>query len=450
MPPKDDVLPAEEQPLPTAISHNADSPGYITESDPEVDPKEDDKDPEVELANYPDDTNDDKEEDESSGDVVDDEEEDEGKDEYEEEEEEQLAPADSVLPPACQVDKFLAISTQPSSPLTSYSSPQPQIPSPPLPVSSTLPISPPSSTSHLLPIVLLHTRESMAMMRVAAPSTYILAPRSRILPSETPPSGTPLLLPIPLPTPSQPLVLPSTNCRAGVSEVTLPPRKRLCITLGPRFEVGKSLFAPTTRPTRYFRRDYGFVTRLDDKIKRNLERDVGYKIIDTWDAMVEAIQEVPATDVAELSQRMTYFIMTVRQDTDEIYRRLDDAKVDRSLMSGQLNLLHRDRLTQARTARPMKECRRQTQLTEALTLLRTMQTQMAALQSQQTPVRDPAHLDVPEEADKREATRSENEEDNHDSGMSGRRQAPLARECTYPDFINANPYILRVLKEFSS
>ncbi|GKC34235.1 hypothetical protein Tco_1046619, partial [Tanacetum coccineum] len=39
------------------------------------------------------------------------------------------------------------------------------------------------------------------------------------------------------------------------------------------------------------------------------------------------------------------------QDTDEIYGRLDDAQDDRSLMSGQLNLLHRDRRSHARTAR---------------------------------------------------------------------------------------------------
>ncbi|GKE67223.1 hypothetical protein Tco_1521384 [Tanacetum coccineum] len=74
--------------------------------------------------------------------------------------------------------------------------------SPPLPASPTYPLgykvatirlragSP--STSHtlplLLPIVLPHTRASMAMMRDATPSTYILAPRS-----ETPPSGTPPL-----------------------------------------------------------------------------------------------------------------------------------------------------------------------------------------------------------------------------------------------------------------
>ncbi|GKC51235.1 hypothetical protein Tco_1073980 [Tanacetum coccineum] len=43
--------------------------------------------------------------------------------------------------------------------------------------------------------------------------------------------------------------------------------------------------------------------------------------------------------------------------------------------------------------------RRQAQITEALTLLRTLQTQMAALQSQQRPARDPTHPDVPKEAD---------------------------------------------------
>ncbi|GKD64601.1 putative reverse transcriptase domain-containing protein [Tanacetum coccineum] len=35
----------------------------------------------------------------------------------------------------------------------------------------------------------------------------------------------------------------------------------------------------------------------------------------------------------------------------------------------------------------------------------------------------------------REVTRNRNGEDNHDSGMGGRRQAPLARKCTYPDFM---------------
>ncbi|GKC90516.1 hypothetical protein Tco_1151165, partial [Tanacetum coccineum] len=151
------------------------------------------------------------------------------------------------------------------------------------------------------------------------------------------------------------MLLPSADCRAGVSEVTLPPRKRLYITLGPRFEVGESSSTPTARPTGEFRRDYGFVATLDNEIRRNLKRDVGYGITDTLDEIVEDMHGTPiATNVAELSQRMTDFVMTIRQDTDEIYGRLNDTQDDRSLMSGQLNMLRGDRRAHARTARFMK------------------------------------------------------------------------------------------------
>ncbi|GKF53678.1 hypothetical protein Tco_0160588, partial [Tanacetum coccineum] len=50
MPLEDEVLPAEEQTLPAALSPTADSPGYAPESDPGEDPEEDDdEDP----ADYP-------------------------------------------------------------------------------------------------------------------------------------------------------------------------------------------------------------------------------------------------------------------------------------------------------------------------------------------------------------------------------------------------------------
>ncbi|GJW33477.1 hypothetical protein Tco_0053509 [Tanacetum coccineum] len=157
----------------------------------------------------------------------------------------------------------------------------------------------------------------------------------------------------------------------------LPPWKRLCITLGLRFEVGESSSAPTARTAGEFRRDYGFVAILDDEIRRDLERDIGYGITDTWDDMVDAMQEIPTTDVAELSQRMTDFVTTVRQDTDEIYGRLDDAQDDRSLMSAS-----RETWVQSMDASDTTRS----------------ETQMAALQSQQRPARDPAHPDVSEEA----------------------------------------------------
>ncbi|GJZ20560.1 hypothetical protein Tco_0557150 [Tanacetum coccineum] len=112
----------------------------------------------------------------------------------------------------------------------------------------------------------------MIRLRAETPSTC------HPLPLSITPSGIPPLLPIPLPTPSPPLLLPSTDCRSGVSKVTLPPRKRLCIALGSRYKVGESSSAPTARPTGGFRADYGFVATLDDEIRRDPKRDVGYGI----------------------------------------------------------------------------------------------------------------------------------------------------------------------------
>ncbi|GKG09995.1 hypothetical protein Tco_0338741, partial [Tanacetum coccineum] len=67
------------------------------------------------------------------------------------------------------------------------------------------------------------------------------------------------------------------------------------------------------------------------------------------------MQGTPAAiDLAGLSQRMTDFVTTVRQDTDEIYVRLDDAQDERLLMSGKLNMLRRDRRAHACTARLME------------------------------------------------------------------------------------------------
>ncbi|GKE30838.1 hypothetical protein Tco_1446222 [Tanacetum coccineum] len=214
MPSEDDVLPTEEQPLPVAVLPTADSSGYITESYPKEDQKEGDEDPEEDPSDYPADRDDDEEE-ESFGDDADDEEEDE-----DEEEEEHLASADSIPPPAYRTTARMSILDQTPIPFPSEA----EIPSALLPASSSLPISPsplPASPTHPLgyraamirlraespstshplplplPIVLSHTRASMAMMRATVPSTYILAPRL-----ETPPSGTPPLLPIPLPTSS--------------------------------------------------------------------------------------------------------------------------------------------------------------------------------------------------------------------------------------------------------
>nr|GEZ92812.1 reverse transcriptase domain-containing protein [Tanacetum cinerariifolium] len=96
LPPADDVLPAEEQPLPATVSPSVESPRYIADSEPEIDPEEedgDDEESEEDSIDYPtsrrdDDANDDG--DELSDDDADDEDEEESSD-REEEEEEHLA-----------------------------------------------------------------------------------------------------------------------------------------------------------------------------------------------------------------------------------------------------------------------------------------------------------------------------------------------------------------------
>ncbi|GKF65523.1 hypothetical protein Tco_0192040, partial [Tanacetum coccineum] len=94
------VFPVEEQPLHPIDSPTAESPGYVTESDPEEDREEyEDDETEDSLVDYPMDRGDDGDNDDgdSSGDDADyrDEDEDE-EDEEDEEEEEHLAPADST------------------------------------------------------------------------------------------------------------------------------------------------------------------------------------------------------------------------------------------------------------------------------------------------------------------------------------------------------------------
>nr|GEV52867.1 retrovirus-related Pol polyprotein from transposon 17.6 [Tanacetum cinerariifolium] len=327
-------------------------------------------------------------------------------------------------------------------------------------LSPPLPISPPPL--HASPTYSLGYRAAMMRLRAELPSTSYPLPSSKL------PLGTPPLLPIPLPTSSLPLLLLSTSCRADVPDVTLPPRKRLYIALGLRFKVGESSSAPIARPTGGFKADYGFVGTLDDEIRRDPEREVGYRITDTWDEMVEDMHGTPtATDVAELSQRMTDFVTTVRQDTDEIYERLDDTQDDRLLMSGQLNSLRRDRRSHARTARLMESEARLSHEAWAQSMDASDTTRAKRVlyflvieendtkkgyqvntshnnNHYTTPVTNAqlkALIDqgIANVLAVRDADRSRNGEDNHDSGTGVRRQAFPARECTYEDFMKCKP-----------
>ncbi|GJU06804.1 reverse transcriptase domain-containing protein, partial [Tanacetum coccineum] len=166
------------------------------------------------------------------------------------------------LPPREEVERILALTTPPPSPLTLLSSPLPHIPSPPLsasPLASVLPASP-----HASPSRPLGYRAHMIRLRAEAASTSHSLPLSPpIILSHTrlvaPSSGTP------------PLHLLSTDRKEDKPKVCLPPRKRLCSTQGPRYEIGESSSAATARPIGGRRADYVsvlWIPRLDDKEPR--------------------------------------------------------------------------------------------------------------------------------------------------------------------------------------
>ncbi|GKA07483.1 putative reverse transcriptase domain-containing protein [Tanacetum coccineum] len=443
----DDEIVAKDQLGAEDASPTAQSPGYVPESDPEADPEEDDDEvPEEGPVDYPADGGNDGDDEEGSSE--DDEDDDMDIEADNKEEEEHLAPANSVVvtlpatdqalsveetepfetdesvatPPPhpayrvtarisipaplptplwsdAEVSRLLAISTPPSSPLSPWSSPLPQIPSPPLPPipSPSLPLSPPSP-----------------VLSPAPPPSPIHAPSSVIPPP----------LPISVPTSSPPLLLPSASRGEDRPKVTLPPQKRLGIALGPRHEVGESSSAAAARPAGGLRADYGF--------------------------------GAPVSTDTELGRHMTAFETRVRQDTDEIYTRLDDEQSQRQLLFGRLNMLFRDRRAHAYTRQMLKirklhaadrrrqamtsemlkadhkrsaEMRelwtanrtRQQQLTQTLIVMQSLQGQMTTLQGHVIALQGQAMIDQGVTAALAACDANRNGDDSHTSGTGGRR-----------------------------
>nr|GFA26343.1 hypothetical protein [Tanacetum cinerariifolium] len=292
IPPKDDVFPAEEQPLPAAASPTAESPRYIPESDLDEDPEEDDdEDPEEDPADYLADHDDEEEEEEPSGDDADKEDEEQDKD-NDDEKEEHPSLADSIPPPPSlrvtamisfrpqsptlsftkeDAERFLAMPNPPPSPLTLLSSPLPQIPSPPL---------------------------------LASPS----------------------ILPIPLPAALPPLQLLSSDSRADRPEVTLPPRKRLSIVHCPGYEAGESLVAAAARTIEGRRADYGFVDSVEAEIRQQREEDIGYGIRYTWIDPRDVAEEEALTTLEGVNTMVTKLVAVQEQDTQDIYGVMKDTQ----------------------------------------------------------------------------------------------------------------------------
>ncbi|GJS24729.1 putative reverse transcriptase domain-containing protein [Tanacetum coccineum] len=191
-----------------------------------------------------------------------------------------------------------------------------RIPSPPLPLAP-----PPLPVSPTYP---LGYRATMIQMRADAPSTSLSPPPHIILshtradtpPSGTSPSGTPPLLPIPLSTSSPPLHLHSANHRADRPEVCLPPRKRLCIALGPRYEVEESSSAAAARLTGGFRQTwfcchYGQkmapkrATRLNIALETTNTTSVTKALLPLWQHVM--LTEIQMAMIAIIRERVRMF-----------------------------------------------------------------------------------------------------------------------------------------------
>ncbi|GKB47811.1 hypothetical protein Tco_0898564, partial [Tanacetum coccineum] len=254
---------AEEQPILPVDSPTAESPGYVTKSDPKEDPEEyEDDETEDGPVNYPMDGGDDGDDDD--GDSSRDDANDEDEDDKDEEEEEHLAPADSAvvvpvdepvfpsegtkpasisLPPEAEVERLLAMTT----------------PSPSPPIS----LSPPSAGGRLARIT----------------STQALI------------DAVTTALPLP-PLPPSLYIPPLVDRRDDI---------------------------PESEPTKGRGIDYRFVSTVDAEERRQGIRDDGYGIRDTWVDPVEAVPEIAPMIVGEVNTRVTELAELHEHDTHDLY-----------------------------------------------------------------------------------------------------------------------------------
>ncbi|GJT05524.1 hypothetical protein Tco_0839986 [Tanacetum coccineum] len=362
------VFPAEEQPLPPVVSPTAESPGYVTESDPEEDPeKYEDDETEDGVVDYPMDGGEDGDDDDdnSSGDDADDEDEDEeDKDEEaedEEEEEDHLAPPNSaVVVPAVELVSPPKVT-------------EPVTPSPSTDITTTgariivrlqASISLPPEGSALLgarPHLHIHhhhlchhhyyhhlgvqpkpqtlriaSTQALIMMQVTSRiyhhQLHRIASTQALIDAVTAALPSPPLPPLP---PSL-YIQPPVDRRDDLPESELPPRKRLCLsTLGSRYEVGES---STTRPTRDRGIDYGFISIVDAKARREWISKIGYGIRDTWVDPAEAIPEIVLMTLEVVDTRVIELAELHEHDTQDLYALLEDAQEGRTCISQQVTI----------------------------------------------------------------------------------------------------------------
>nr|GFA67563.1 hypothetical protein [Tanacetum cinerariifolium] len=280
----DDEIVAEDQPYAEDASPIAQSPEYVPESDFEAHPEDDnDEDPEEDPIDYAADGGDDGDDEEESSEDEEDDEMDVEADE--EEEEEHPAPADSVVVAPTAADQ--APSAEETDPFETDESVTTPLPHPAYRTTARISIPAP------VPMPAWTDSEVARLLAISSP------PSSPLSLWSSPPPQIPFQPLPPILSPPSP-ILPSASRREDRPEVTLPPRKRLDIALGPRYE------------------------------------------------------GAPISTDTELGGYVREFETRVRQDTNKIYTRLDDKHTERQLLAGRVNMLFRDRRAHAYTRQLME------------------------------------------------------------------------------------------------
>ncbi|GKE83208.1 hypothetical protein Tco_1553208, partial [Tanacetum coccineum] len=183
------------------------------------------------------------------------------------------------FPSDAEVARLLALPTLPPSPLTLLSSPLPQIP--------------PPRTS---PTYAQAPQGCRAAMMRAAPS----------------------------PTPSPPLLLPSTAHKADIPEADIPPRKRLLLTAPTfRFEVWESSAAAA--------RQSG----------STVARRVDYSFVDTVDGSIRASERRNMDAIEVVNLRVSYQADVRKRESKEFYTRHQDAQGDHAALRDEVDTLRR-------------------------------------------------------------------------------------------------------------
>nr|GFA80779.1 hypothetical protein [Tanacetum cinerariifolium] len=160
----------------------------------------------------------------------------------------------------------------------------------------------------------------------------------------------------------------------------------------------------------------------------------------------------------ELGGYIREFETRVRRDTDEIYSRLDDEQSERQLLAGRINMLFRDRRAPAYTRYLMEiEARLSREawvrsmdasdLAHGKKKMAPKRTTRSTMDQETTNTTSVTNAQLQAMIDQgitaalaaRDALRSKNGDDSHNSKTGVRRTERATRECTYTDFLKCQP-----------